>query len=330
MKITFFEVQDWETEELNKAFPDAVVTSEKLSETNAENFADSEIVSCFIYSELTSKCLSKFTNLKLIATRSTGFDHIDINYCHEKNIKVANVPEYGSNTVAEHTFALILNLTRKMYQSINQSKTLKFVHNEIRGVDLFGKTIGIVGLGKIGINVLKIAKGFGMNALVYDGRKDEKLAESMGFQYSDLDNLLKNADIISLHLPLTPKTKHLINKENIMMLKKGSYIVNTARGGLVDTEALVIALDKEILAGVGLDVLEGEKDLSEEAALLNLEYIHKADLKTLVFNHILINNPKVLITPHNAFNSVEALMRITMTTIDNIKSFTNNSPKNLL
>lgn len=330
MKIVFFEVQEWERELLAKAYPNALLVQDKISPETASLYKDAEIISCFIYSLVDKQVIETLPQLKLIATRSTGFDHIDVAYCKEKNIFVSNVPEYGSNTVAEHTFALILSLTRKIYQSVNQSKTLRFDHQEIRGVDLYGKTLGIIGLGKIGQNVLRIANGFGMNVMVYNHSQNPDLLKEYSFTYEKIDTVIQNSDIVSLHLPLTDETKHIINKGNITKFKKGSYLVNTARGGLIETEALIYGLDQGIIEGVGLDVLEEEKELNEEVAILTSDFKRGVDLKTLVFNHILINHPKVLITPHNAFNSKEALMRITNTTLDNIKSFLENSAINVV
>lgn len=330
MNIIFFEVADWEREILGKNFPEAILTEEKLTLENVEKYKNIELISCFIYSQINKEVIDQLPNLKFIATRSTGFDHIDTIYAKTKNILIANVPEYGSRTVAEHTFALILNLTRKIYQSINQAKNFDFDHKNIRGIDLYGKTIGIVGLGKIGFEVLKIAKGFGMKVLVFTRTKKEELAGQLGFQYVDLDFLLSNSDIVTLHLPYTKETHHIINKKNITHFKKGSYLINTARGGLVETEAIVLGLEKGILAGVALDVLEEEKELSEEIEILTSSYKKEVNLKTLVLDHILINHPKVIITPHNAFNTKEALERILLTTTENIKGFLEGHPKNLV
>ncbi|OGK12920.1 hypothetical protein A3A93_01735 [Candidatus Roizmanbacteria bacterium RIFCSPLOWO2_01_FULL_38_12] len=329
-KTVFFEVQDWEENLLRNDFPDSQLIKEKIDVDNAGQFADVELLSSFVYSNLSSEVLQKLQKLKFIATRSTGFDHIDIEYCKKNNIVVANVPEYGSNTVAEHTFALILNLTRKIYQSVNQAKQLNFDHSQIRGIDLYDKTIGIIGLGKIGVNVLRIAHGFGMKILVNTRSKSDELSQKYQFSYTDLETLLRTSDIVTLHLPLNEATKHTINKNNIVLLKKGSYLINTARGGLIDTEALMMALEKNIVAGVALDVLEEEKELNEEAQILSERFREKTDFKTLVLNHILINHPHVLITPHNAFNSVEALNRIAHTTIKNIQGFINNTPINVV
>ena len=320
-KIVFFEVASWEKEGLKRNFPEALLVEKPLNEENASEFVNAEVVSCFIYSNFSKEIIEKLPNLKLIATRSTGFDHIDVFFCHQKNITVCNVPEYGSRTVAEHAFALILTLTRKIYQSINQAKNFDFNHEKIRGVDLFGKNLGILGLGKIGKEVVKITHGFGMNVLVYARTQDETLAKTLGFSYKSLDEILSQSDIISLHLPLTDETKHIINKNNIKKIKRGAFLVNTARGGLIETEALVLGLKEGVLAGVALDVLEGEKELMEEIEILTEGYQKTTDLKTLVLDHILVNHPNVIITPHNAFNTKEALFRILATTIKNIQGF---------
>lgn len=329
MNITFFEVADWEKEALKNNFPQARFVEEKLTDENVSPYIDSEIISCFIYSALDRNILSKFPNLKFISIRGTGFDNTDKTYCTEKGIKISNVPEYGSRTVAEYTFALILNLTRKIYQSINQSKILNFDHSLIKGVDLYGKKIGIVGLGKIGINVAEIANGFGMEVYTLLRNKKEELDQKLKINYTDLETLIGESDIITLHLPLNPETKHIINKENITKFKKGSYLINTARGGLIDTQALLLGLEQGILEGIALDVLEDEREMQEELEVLTNEFNKNTDYETLVLNHVLLNHPKVLITPHNAFNSGEALTRITTTTIQNIEGFVKGEPINL-
>lgn len=321
MKTVFFEVQPWERKEIETSFPNIHVSTDQLTKSNASQFSDSEIISPFIYSVLNEEILSQLPRLKMIATRSTGFDHVDIDWCKSHNIAVANVPEYGSNTVAEHTFGLILSMTRKIYQSVNQAKTLNFDHSQITGIDLAGKTIGIVGLGKIGQHVAKIAKGFEMKILAFNRSKNDQIAQEYGLTYTDLPNLLSSSDVVTLHAPLTDQTKHIINKQTVTLFKPGSYLVNTSRGGLIDTESLLIGLEKQILAGVALDVLEEEDELSEEAVILSPQFRKAVDFKMLVLNHILMNHPKVLITPHNAFNSKEALRKIVQTTLENISAF---------
>ncbi len=324
MKIVFFEVADWEIKELRNSFPYAVFFPEKVSIDIITKYYDADIISIFVYSKINKEIIDSLPKLKLIVTRSTGFDHIDVAYAYSKGIKVLNVPEYGSRTVAEYAFALILNLSRKIYQSINQGKVFNFNHQEIRGVDLWAKTIGIVGLGKIGFEMVKIAKGFGMHILVYNRSQNSDYAQKYQFKYVDLDILLSQSDIISLHLPLNNDTKHFINKDNILKIKKGAILINTSRGEIVDTEALIYGLKNNLLEGVALDVLKGENILGEEVEILTDIYKKEAYWKTLVLNHILVNHPKVIITPHNAFNSTEALARITNTTIENINAFIHN------
>jgi D-lactate dehydrogenase len=274
--------------------------------------------------------MQNLPNLKFNATQSTGFDHIDLPFAQTRNIIVSNVPEYGTRTVAEHTFALILALTKKLYQSMNQSKRFDFTHNNIRTINLYQRTLGIIGLGKIGKEVVKIAHGFGLNVLIHTRTHDEAFAQQWGVKYVELDELLQNSDFISLHVPYSKETHHIINKDNIHKCKKGSYIINTSRGGLIETEALIQALEDGTLSGAGLDVLEEEKNLSEELEILKTSLPDRIDFKTLTMDHLLIHHPKVVVTPHNAFNSEEALQKIMNTTIENIKAFIAGQPINLV
>lgn len=322
MKIGFFEVEDWEKEILKRK-----LNSHELffSQEPLEDAKDYDIISPFIYSNIDKKVL-KSSKLKYIATRSTGFDHIDLKEAKKRGVMVSNVPYYGDNTVAEHTFALILALSRKLYPSIERTKKGDFSLEGLRGFDLEGKTIGIVGLGHIGVCVARIAKGFGMNILAYDIKKGKE----PDIKYMSFNDLLKKSDIISLHVPYDKKTHHMINKDNIKLIKKGAYLINTARGGLVETEALAEALDKKIIAGAGLDVLEEECFIKEEKELLSKEFPKTCNLKTVLRNHILIKQDNVVMTPHNAFNSKEALLRILETTVENIESFINKNPINLV
>lgn len=321
-KIAFFEVQEWEIDFLRKNFPTSIITNKKLMSENVAQFVENDIISTFLYSDLNEKVLGNFQNLVLIASRSTGIDHIDQNYCTKNEIKIANVPEYGSSTVAEHTFALILALTRKIYPSIKRVKDMEFSHSGLTGVDIEGKTLGLVGLGKIGKKMLSIAHGFSMNVLAFNRSEDESLVSLPNFKYAPLDFVLQNADIISLHLPLTPETRHIISDKNINNFKMGAFLVNTARGALIQTECLLDGLSSGRLAGVGLDVLEEEEELDEEITLLTRDSLKGIELKNLLYDHILMTHPKVVITPHNAFNSREALQRILEVTAKNINDFT--------
>jgi len=332
MKVAFFEVKDWEREYLTNQLNDVDVAffSEKLSAENADMVKECEIISVFVDSQITKEVIEKLRIYEMIATRSTGFDQIDMQACKERNITVCNVPSYGENTVAEHTFALILALSRKIYQSVDQVKEEGFTISGLIGFDLKGKTIGIVGMGHIGQHVARIAKGFEMNVVAYDTKQDKKLAKKIGFTYVSLEDLLKSSDIITLHLPYNEKTHHLVSASNINLIKKGAYIINTSRGGIIETAALIEALGKGIIAGAGLDVLEEECFIKEEAHLLSKDFSETCDIKTMLQNHILMDRKDVIITPHNAFNSKEALERILETTVTNIISFNKGRKVNMV
>lgn len=272
--------------------------------------------------------ISKLPKLKMIATRSTGFDHIDLKEANKRKITVCNVPYYGENTVAEHTFALILALSRNVHKSYLRTINNDFSIDGLKGFDLKDKTIGVIGGGNIGLHVIRIAKGFGMKVLVQDTHQNSFLAEVLGFEYTkNLEELLSQSDIITLHLPENKFTHHLINRKNIHQIKKGAILINTARGGIVETEALLQALEEKILAGVGLDVLEGEELIKEEKQLL-YDQKNPGKLKTLIRDHILIDKDNVVFTPHIAFYSVEALERIIETTGENIVGFVEGKLQN--
>ncbi len=328
-KIVFFEVEEWEETFLRKTFGDSVtLVHETLSAKNAVIYQDAEILSVFINSALSKDILKDFPHLQYISTRSTGFDHIDLAYCKEKGILVSNVPSYGVHTVAEHTFALILALTRKLIPSIERTKKGDFSLDGLEGIDLNGKTLGVIGMGKIGTTVIHIAIAFGMHVLAFSHHK--QISDNPSVQLVDLDTLLMRSDIVTLHLPLTSDTKHFINIQNISKFKKGSYLINTARGGLIETEAILLGLREKILKGVGLDVLEDECDIREERELLASEFMKTCDLKTQLMQHMLLNRDDVLITPHNAFHTVEAVQEILDTTVANVQSFEKGQPQNLL
>ncbi|GIW67627.1 MAG: lactate dehydrogenase [Candidatus Parcubacteria bacterium] len=333
MNIGFFEGEGWEKEILERELErhNLVFTSEWLTKENVHNFKDLEILSIFICSQIDREIIDSLPKLKFITTRSTGFDHIDTQYCKQKGILVSNVPEYGTKTVAEWTIGLMLSLMRKIYYAIDQIKEAEsFDLKNLRGEEVDGKILGVIGTGKIGKQVIKLAKALGMDILAYDVYPDENFAKEYGIKYVSLEELLKNSDVITIHVNLNLSTYHLINKENIKLIKRGSYLINTARGGIVETEALVYALKEGILNGAALDVLEEETEIKEELELLTKKDIEAKDIKTLWQNHILMKMPNVLVTPHNAFNSKEAIERILKTTIENIKGFIKGKPINLV
>jgi D-lactate dehydrogenase len=327
MKIAFFDLEGWEDEQLKSIFSEdkgfgLYLSKNKVLPEKHDEANDCEIMSVFVNSLITRDVIAAYPNLKLIVTRSTGFDHIDLIACAEKNISVSYVPGYGDNTVAEHAFGLILCLTRKLYLGIDRLKeTSSFSFQGLRGIDIKGKTIGIVGTGRIGKEMIRIAHGFGMNVIAFDLFPQKDLESDLNFKYVTLDELYGNSDVISFHVPYSKETHHLLNTKNIKLLKKGVYIINTARGGIIETEALVEALRDDIVAGAGMDVLEEEGEIKDEIHYFDSHNPTVESLKTMLENHILMQMPNVLITPHNAFNTQEALQRILGSTMDSITSF---------
>ncbi len=340
MQIAFFETSPEEQEFLQKLFAGKLSTAKltfnpaKLDSSTLEEAKRADIISIFINSEIKKEVIDQLPNLKLITTRSTGFDHIDVAACASKKIVVSNVPAYGSRTVAEYAFALMLGLTRKTMAAYHHVKERHdFDFSDFRGFNLTGKTLGIIGTGRIGLNVAQIAiRGFEMKVIAYDPYPNEAKAKELGFQYADLDTLLQNSDIVSIHAPYNQSTHHLINQNNVGKFKKGALLINTARGEIVDTEALLYALKNQILDGVALDVLEGERQLKEELTRLTEDQaaskMHADQIKILLEDHMLIDMPQVAITPHMAFFTTEAKQEILHTTFENIAAFAENKTLN--
>lgn len=332
MKIAFYEIPDREIE-----FAKQQLAGHELSffpgKFNDDNLPDPdvEVLSMFTGSPVTPKVLEHLPNLKLVATRTTGFDHIDLEACKAKGVPVSNVPAYGQNTVAELAFTLILMLSRKSYWGVNRVKEHGlFSFDGLQGFDLQGKTLGVIGTGRIGAYAIKIAKGFGMEVVGYDPFPNEKLAQEYGFKYMVLDELLSVSDIFTVHVPYMPETHHLLNRDNLLKAKKGSYLINTSRGGLVETGALVQALRTGVLAGAGLDVLEEEGFIVDELNILSDGHPQLEQLKTALADHELMQMDNVIITPHMGAQTVEALRRILETSLENIKQFIDGSPQNLV
>ena len=336
MRIIFFETTEEEKNYLTELLKseerlDVDFCKDKLQTENLHLAKDAEIISVFVNSEINSEVIASLPKLKLIATRSTGFDHIDFKFAKEKGVKTVNVPAYGSRTVAEFTFGLILNLSRKIFDARRQLlEGDNFDISKLKGFDLCGKTLGVVGTGRIGKNVIKIANGFEMKILAYDVFPDKEFAEKTEFKYVDLPELLSRSDIVTLHAPYNKDTHHLINKDNLPTFKKGAYLVNTARGELVETDALLKALASGHLSGAGLDVLESERQLKEEATIFAKDSDNFKDFKTLFEDQVLLDMPQVIVTPHIAFYSEEAEREIEKVTVENIKCFLNDAPQNLV
>jgi len=331
MRIAFYEIHGWEKAYFKNILKghDLEFHKESLTEENASLAKDSDAVSVFIYSKIGKEVLEKMPKLKMITTRSTGFDHIDIAMCKDRKIAVSNVPFYGENTVAEHTFALILSLSRNLRKAYLNIQRQEYSIEGLKGFDLKCKTLGVIGAGHIGLHVIRIAKGFGMKVLAFDTKPDCFLSEVLGFEYAPFDYVLGNSDIITLHAPDNEHTHHMLNRESMKKIKKGAIIINTSRGGLIETEALIEALDGKRISGAGLDVLEGEDLIKEEKQLLYDPSKAQA-LGDLVKDHILLSRDNVIYTPHIAFYSQEALERVLKETAENIEGYAAGRPKNLV
>ena len=251
--------------------------------------------------------------VKIIALRCAGFNNVDLEAAKEFGIKVCRVPAYSPEAVAEHTIAMLLTLNRKTHKAYNRVREQNFALNGLLGFNLFQKTIGIVGTGKIGKAYINIAKGFGCKIIAYDLYPDQELMNN-GVEYVELDKLFKSSDIISLHCPLTPENHYMINQETIAMMKDGVTIINTSRGGLINTHEAIEALKNHKIGYLGIDVYEQEeklffKDLSAE--IIQDDMIQR-----------LMSFPNVLVTAHQAFFTQEALEQIseiTMRSISEIK-----------
>ncbi|MFO7604971.1 MAG: NAD(P)-dependent oxidoreductase [Desulfurivibrionaceae bacterium] len=332
MDIIIFEAEEWERESFGTlpADHDLHLISEALTPDNAGSFMHAEIISTFIYSDLSMATLAKFNKLRLIATRSTGFDHIDLGYCDKHGIKVANVPDYGVTPVAEHVFALLLALSHRLIEAADRTRRGDFSGRDLRGFDLEDKTIGVIGAGAIGQGVLRIAAGFGMKRIAFDPRPDHSTAKRLKFEYVDFESLLQQADIITLHVPANAATIKMLAREQFDMMKKGVVIINTARGALIDVVELVAALYSKKVAGAGLDVLSAESTIHEGSKLARSLFGEKSDLAPLLADQIMLRLPNVVVTPHNAFNTREAMSEIINTTSGNIAGYLRGEPKNLI
>ena len=330
MDIVIFEAEPWE-EETFASLQEAhrvEFTEAPLTERNVESYADADAISTFIYSNLDREILSQFENLELVATRSTGYDHIALDYCREHGVTICNVPTYGSNTVAEHVFALLLALSHKIIDAVDRTRRGDFSLKNLRGFDLRQKTLGVIGTGEIGRCVIEIAAGFHMDVLAYDVNPDEEAAGELGFEYTSLDDLLSRSDVVSLHVPLNDETRHLLSYDEFDQMKDGAILINTARGDIVHTKALLRALSDGSVAAAGLDVLPEEPTIREEAELLRSIFREEHDLENLLADHVLLRMRNVIITPHSAFNTREAVERILETTVDNIAAYAAGEPRN--
>ncbi len=337
MKLCFVETEPDE----RVYFEESFTLHEVSFEPDLESVPpEAEVVSVFVNSRVDEAFLRAHPALKLITTRSSAHDHISLAACHKRKVAVVNIPIYGAATVAEHTFALILAVARRLRACYESTRRGRLSQEKLRGLELRGKILGVVGVGRVGMQVIRIANGFGMKCLGFDARPNPVVAEALGFEYRNLDEVLGQADVVTLHVPLTKRTRHLIDRRRLEKMKPGVLLINTARGGLVDIEALLKGLESGQVGGVGLDVLEDEGVFTNEASgIIGAQIVAKihamstpggagyrkeermAELRSLMQNKQLLAHPNVFFTPHVGFNSVEAIERINVATVDLIRSF---------
>jgi D-lactate dehydrogenase len=346
MKIAFSETEPAEEEYFEKELRGHRI---EYCDGAADCAPDTEVLSVFINSKIDARFLAQHPALRLIATRSTTHDHIQLDACARRGVTVCCVGSYGDNTVPEHVFALILAICRKLRLAMEVTGGQRFSYEELRGYELNGKTLAVVGTGRIGRQVLRLAKAFGMETIGSDSNPDPEAAESLGFRYVGFARMLRMADFISINVPLNSATYHLFNREAFAKCRRGMVLINTARGAIIDTEALIEALDAGIVSGAGLDVLEDERVMRKRAAHILteqiLERLHDgfvplepmgndplriSEVRRLMHNSTLLNHPNVIVTPHIAFNSHEALGRINRCTVQNINAYLSGAPQNLV
>lgn len=324
MIISFFDITD--EERISFAFLPSehsfLYNKDSLTAKNAVLVSETEILYVRSFSLVTADILRYLPKLRFIATRSTGFDNIDIEYCKQHNIVVSNVPSYATIAVAEHTFGLLLSLAHNITSCVEESRTGHYKVGP-QGFDIFGKTIGIVGLGNIGMKVAVIAKGFGMRILVCTKHPEVKRSKIKGVMFVSLQSLFIESDIVTFHVPLTDETHHMLNMKNIPFLKKGCILLNTSRGEVIETKAIDWALQKGLLSGAGLDVLEEEQAL--KVYELTPSSVHS---EVVMLNRKFMTDKRVLVTPHNAYQTKEALNTILRISAENIAAFLKGKPIN--
>lgn len=261
------------------------------------------------WSSITKRVISKAKNLKMISIWATGHNNVDIAAANERGVVVSNVPDYAATSVAEHTFSLLLSLVRKIYLSEREIKKGNWNRESFRGFELEGKTIGVIGVGAIGIKVVKLATCFGMKVIVFTKNPSKPRSSNIKITYVDLNTLLHNSDIVTLHVPLNNETERILGEEEFSAMKNGVIILNTSRGKVIDEAALIKALQNGKVYAAGLDVLENEPPEK---------------------SNLLLNMENVIITPHAASYTNEAVNRCTEVCIENIEKFIERKPQNIV
>jgi len=331
--IAFFETTEKEKLSFERYFHGAkyklLVFDEKIENVPAYSYKEAEIISVFNSSKIDGSVLSKLPKLKFIAVRATGYDNVSLRECKKRSIAVSNVPGYGKTTVAEYAIMLILMLYHRM-PAVNEAVNKGSVnYRKLTGKVLSGDTLGVIGAGRVGAAVARIATALGMHVVAYDPHPNHEAAEKIGFSYVSLNELLKGSDVVSIHATLNPTSKHMINKSTLEMMKDSAVLINTARGPIVNTFDLVEALKNNVIAGAGLDCIEGEGtidvDIESELVLKSKDKLYE-----LAEVDILSKMNNVILSPHNAFNSIESLATLRKVTAQNIYGFIKKQPQNLI
>ena len=316
-KVAFFDTKPYDRTWFDALGKNYEITyfEEKLNHHTAKFTDGFDAVCAFVNDRVNALAIERLYNngVQLIAMRCAGYSNVDVKAAFQK-LHIVRVPSYSPHAVAEHTMGLLLTLNRRLHKAYNRTREFNFSIVGLTGTDLYGKTVGVIGTGKIGRTFIDICRGFGMRVLAYD----KFPAKDSGLDYVELDTLLRESDVISLHCPLTPDTRHILNRDAFSKMKKGVFILNTSRGALIDSEALLDALNSRTVGGAGLDVYE------EEA---NLFYEDRSD--TIIRDDtlaLLVSRPNVILTAHQAFLTEEALHNIAEETIKNLDAFFSGAP----
>jgi len=319
MRIAFFDTHHFEKDVFQSANEKYGFQIEfldvRLSAKTARIVEGAEVVCSFVNDKLNEECINvlKEMGVKLIALRSAGFNHVDLTAAHKSNLIVTRVPGYSPYAVAEFGVGLLLTLNRKIHRAYFRVRELNFSLDGLVGFDLHGKTVGVIGTGRIGKIFAQIMTSFGCRVLAVDLQKDSELEKNPGITYTDLQSLCRQSDVISLHVPLTLGTHHIIGEKALSEMKVGVFIINTGRGALIDAKALIKGLKAEKIGGAALDVYEEEEEV----------FFHDLSDKILKDDTLarLLTFPNVLITSHQAFLTKEALGNIALTTLESIDEF---------
>ena len=318
LRIAFFDAKSYDIESFNAVNKDYNFDiryyQERLSISTVPLAKGADVVCIFVNAECDAQVIDELINngVRLIALRCAGFNNVDLKAA-EGRIRVTRVPAYSPHAVAEYAVSLMLSLNRKIYRAVNRTRDGNFTLNGLLGFDMYGKTAGVIGMGRIAKELIKILHGFGMNVMAYDLYPDHEFAKQYDVKVVSLEELYANSDIISLHCPLTPDTKFLINQDSIAKMKKGVMIINTGRGKLINTEDLIEGLRSKQVGSAGLDVYEEER-----------EYFYEDKSDKMIDDDVLarlLMVPNVVLTSHQAFFTAEALHNIAVSTLDSVKEF---------